>query len=78
MQHKWRIVDVIVFYREKNIQLQLVPPTMPLEALLIPDNLTDSHSDGIDRGTGCNVIFFSLSLSWPHFGYFLLKFSSIR
>ena len=36
---KRRIVDVIVFYREKNIQLQLVnPPTMPLEALMIPDN----------------------------------------
>ena len=29
---------------------------MPLEALLIPDNLTDSDSDGIDGGTGCNFI----------------------
>ena len=30
---------------------------MPLEALLIPDNLTDSDSDGIGGGTGCNLIF---------------------
>ena len=32
---------------------------MPLEALLIPDSLTDSDSDGIDGGTGCNYIPFS-------------------
>ena len=30
---------------------------MPLEALLIPDNLTDSDSDGINGCTGCNFIF---------------------
>ena len=30
---------------------------MPLEALLIPENLTDSDSDGIGGGTGCNFIF---------------------
>ena len=30
---------------------------MPLEALLIPDNLTDSNSDGIGGGTGCNFIY---------------------
>ena len=30
---------------------------MPLEALLIPVNLTDSDSDGINGGTGCNFIF---------------------
>ena len=30
---------------------------MSLEALLIPENLTDSDSDGIDGGTGCNFIF---------------------
>ena len=30
---------------------------MPLEALLIPENLTDSDSDGIGGGTGCNSIF---------------------
>ena len=29
---------------------------MPLEALLIPVNLTDSDSDGINGGTGCNFI----------------------
>ena len=29
---------------------------MPLEALLIPENLTDSDSDGIGGGTGCNFI----------------------
>ena len=34
-----------------------MPPSMPLEALLITDNLTDSDSDGIDGGTGCNFIF---------------------
>ena len=34
-------------------------PSMPLEALLIPDDLTDSDADGIDEGTGCNFIFFS-------------------
>ena len=31
---------------------------MPLEALLIPENLTDSDSDGIGGGTGCNFILF--------------------
>ena len=31
---------------------------MPLEALLIPDNLTDSDSDGIDGGTECYFILF--------------------
>ena len=51
------LVDVIVFYPKKNIKLQPVPPSMSLEALLIPDNLTDSDSDGIDGGTGCNFIF---------------------
>ena len=30
---------------------------MPLEALLIPDNLTDSDSNDIGGGTGCNFIF---------------------
>ena len=33
---------------------------MPLEALLIPVNLTDSDSDGINGGTGCNFIFYLL------------------
>ena len=47
-----RLVDVIVFYPKKIIKLQPVPPPMPLEALLVPDNLTDSDSDGIDGGTG--------------------------
>ena len=53
-----RLVDVIVFYPNKYTKLQLVPPSMPLEALLITDNLTNSDSDGIDGGTGCNFIFF--------------------
>ena len=52
-----RLVDVVVFY-PKKIKLQPVPPPMPLEAQLIPDNLTDSDSDGISGGTGCNFIFF--------------------
>ena len=50
-----RLVEVLVFYR-KNIKLQPVPPSMPLEALLIPVNLTDGDSDGINGGTGCNCI----------------------
>ena len=41
-------------------KLQPVPPPMPLEALLIPDNLTDSDCDGIGGGTGCNNIFFPM------------------
>ena len=52
-----RLVDVIVFDPQKNIKLQPVTPLMPLEALLIPVNLTDSDSDGINGGTGCNFIF---------------------
>ena len=51
------LVDVIVFNPKKNIKLQPVTPLMPLEALLIPVNLTDSDSDGINGGTGCNFIF---------------------
>ena len=53
-----RLVHVIVFDPKKNIKLQPVTPLMPLEALLIPVNLTDSDSDGINGGTGCNFIFF--------------------
>ena len=53
-----RLVDVIVFDPKKNIKLQPVTPLMPLEALLIPVNLTDSDSDGINGGTGCNFIYF--------------------
>ena len=34
---------------------------MPLEALLIPENLTDSDSDGIGGGTSCNFIFLLFS-----------------
>ena len=30
---------------------------MPLEALLIPVNPTNSDYDGINGGTGCNFIF---------------------
>ena len=52
-----RLVDVIVFDPKKNIKLQPVTPLMPLEALLIQVNLTDSDSDGINGGTGCNFIF---------------------
>ena len=53
-----RLVDVIVFDPKKNIKLQPATPLMPLEALLIQVNLTDSDSDGINGGTGCNFIFF--------------------
>ena len=48
---------------------------MPFEALLIPENLTDSDFDGIGGGTGCNFIFFLRVHSPGHtFGYFWLKF----
>ena len=53
-----RLVEVLVFYRIKNIKLQPVTPLMPLEALLIPVNPTNSDYDGINGGTGCNFIFF--------------------
>ena len=53
-----RLVEVMVFYRTKNIKLQPVTPLMPLEALLIPVNPTNSDYDGINGGTGCNFIFF--------------------
>ena len=62
-----RLVDVIVFYPKKNIKLQPVPPPMPLEALLIPEKLTDGDCDGIGGGTGCNFIyiFFFLRVHSP-------------
>ena len=53
-----RLVEVLVFYRKKNIKLQPVTPLMPLEALLIPVNPTNSDYDGIIGGTGCNFIFY--------------------
>ena len=53
-----RLVDVIVFDPKKNIKLQPVTPLMPLEALLIPVNPTNSDYDGINGGTGCNFIFY--------------------
>ena len=52
-----RLVEVLVFYRKKKIKLQPVTPLMPLEALLIPVNPTNSDYDGINGGTGCNFIF---------------------
>ena len=52
-----RLVDVIVFDPKKNIKLQPVTPLMPLEALLIPVNRTNSDYDGINGGTGRNFIF---------------------
>ena len=51
------LFEVLVFYRKKNIKLQPVTPLMPLEALLIPVNPTNSDYDGIIGGTGCNFIF---------------------
>ena len=58
-----RLVDVIVFYPKKNIKLQPVTPLMPLEALLIPVNPTNSDYDGINGGTGCNFIFLFIYFS---------------
>ena len=62
-----RLVDVIVFYPKKNIKLQPVPPLMPLEALLIPVNPTNSDYHGINGGTGCNFIFFYLFMYFSVF-----------
>ena len=56
-----RLFDVIVFDPPKNIKLQSMTPLMPLEALLIQVNLTDSDSDGINGGTGCNFIYLCIS-----------------
>ena len=42
---------------EKNIKLQPVPPSMPLEALSARVSWINSVSNDIDRGTGCNFIF---------------------
>ena len=42
---------------EKNAKLHPMPPSMQPEALLITQDLTDSASDGMDGGTGCNFIF---------------------
>ena len=42
-----RFIDEIVLYLKKNIKLQPVPPSVELEALLIPDNLTFNDSDGM-------------------------------
>ena len=56
-QHKRQIGRFNCILSKKNIKLQPVPPLMPLEVLLIPVNLTDSDSDGIDGGTGSNYIF---------------------
>ena len=49
--------SMYLYFILKNIKLQPVPPPMPLEALLIPDNLTDSDSDVIGGGTSSNFIF---------------------
>ena len=60
-----RLVDVIVFDPKKNIKLQPVTPLMPLEALLIPVNPTNSDYDGINGGTGCNFITVPTTCSRP-------------
>ena len=58
-----QILFEVVFYRKKNIKLQPVAPLMPLEALLIPVNPTNSDYDGINGGTGCNFIFLFMYFS---------------
>ena len=52
---------------KENIQLQPVTPPMPLEALLISENLTDSDSNGIGRGTGCNFTYIFLFMYFSVF-----------
>ena len=70
------LFEVLVFYRKKNIKLQPVTPLMPLEALLIPVNPTNSDYDGIIGGTGCNFIFFfyfGLFFSLARFASFVMQ-----
>ena len=74
---KDRLLGVTVFYMKKINKLQPVPPSMSLDALLRPDNVTDSASDEIDGRTGCNFIFFlSHRIHSPGhiFGNFGIKF----
>ena len=56
-QQKRQIGRCNCILSQKNIKLQPVTPLMPLEALLIPVNPTNSDYDGINGGTGCNFIF---------------------
>ena len=63
-QHKRQIGRCNCILTEKNINYNLVAPLMPLEALLIPVNLTDSDSDGFNGGTGCNFIIFYFFISF--------------
>ena len=47
---------------------------MPLEALLIPVNLTNSDYDGINGGTGCNFFFFHCEMKKRTYkGYLVLN-----
>ena len=48
--------------KKQNINLRPIPLSMPLEVLSISKNRIASASDGIDGGTDCNFIFFSLIL----------------
>ena len=65
-QQKRQIGQCNCILSQKNIKLQPVTPLMPLEALLIQVNLTDSDFDGINGGTGCNFIFFFYALPVPY------------
>ena len=61
-QHKLEIGRSTCILSKNKLKLQPVPPPMPLEALLIPENLTDSDSNGTSGGTGYNFIFNSRRL----------------
>ena len=67
-QYKRQIGRCNCIWSQKNIKLQPATTLMPLEALLIPVNLTDSDSDGINGGTGCNFIFIVVVIIvlWEH------------
>ena len=41
---------------QRNVKLQPVTPSMPLEALLIPVNVSDSQSYDIYGGKKCNSL----------------------
>ena len=57
-QHKRQIGRCNCILSQKNIKLQPMPPLMPLEALLIPENLTVSDSDGIGEAQVVILYFF--------------------
>ena len=53
-----RLVDVIVFYPPKIYKITACGSINAIGGTIDRLNLTHSDSDDINRGTGCNFIFF--------------------